>query len=161
MEQNYKKNLCILLARIKTVKHIHINIQYDIHIYNTYTYICMHIQSVKYDTCGRFLLSSPNYPIDPSPPRNVTITGVFQDGVELNWLPPTEPNGVVHFSVVVESRAGQQIRKSCGPRHCNATALQEGVTYSIMVVATTAPPGAPTSSAPLTHKHMHTTAAGE
>ena len=38
-------------------------------------------------------------PTDPSPPRNVTITRVFQDGVELNWLPTTEPNGEVHYVV--------------------------------------------------------------
>ena len=34
-------------------------------------------------------------PTDPSPPRSVTITRVFQDGVELNWLPPTERRGAL------------------------------------------------------------------
>ena len=38
-------------------------------------------------------------PIEPSPPRNATITRVFQGGVELNWLPPTGPNGEVHYIV--------------------------------------------------------------
>ena len=41
----------------------------------------------------------PSYPADPSPPRNVTVTRVFRDGVELNWLPPTEPNGEVHYVI--------------------------------------------------------------
>ena len=113
-------------------------------------------KNIKYDKYGHFLLSSQNYSTDPSPPRNVTITRVFQDGVELNWLPPTEPNGVVRFSVVVLSKTGQRLQKSCGPRHCNVTALQRGVNYSITVVA-----GDHTSSAILTYEHTHITAAGE
>ena len=29
----------------------------------------------------------------------VNITRVFESGVELNWLPPTEPNGEVHYVI--------------------------------------------------------------
>ena len=44
----------------------------------------------------------------PSIPRAVTITRVFQDGVELNWLPPTEPNGEVHYVIYYTPEGGRE-----------------------------------------------------
>ena len=32
---------------------------------------------------------------------NAVITKLFQDGVELNWLPPVEPNGEVHYVIYI------------------------------------------------------------
>ena len=44
----------------------------------------------------------------PTPPRNATIARVFQDGVELNWLPPTEPNGEVHYVIYYTPEGGME-----------------------------------------------------
>ena len=95
--------------------------------------------------------TSPTQLTDPSPPRNVTITRVFQDGVELNWLPPTEPNGAERYSVVVYSAQSGQQNHTCYPRHCNVTALRDGVTYSIAVWVSAA------SRANLTYRHTYAT----
>ena len=38
----------------------------------------------------------------------MNITKVFQDGVELNWLPPTEPNGEVHYVIYYTPEGGTE-----------------------------------------------------
>ena len=78
------------------------------------------------------------YPPDPSLPRYVTITRMFQDGVELNWLPPTEPNGEVHY--VIEYRREDSgnwtsVSTTSDSTHYNLTGLHNGTNYSIRVVA--------------------------
>ena len=77
-------------------------------------------------------------PTDPSPPRNVTITRVFQDGVELNWLPPTEPNGQVHYAVEYkrdERGSWISVNTTSDSTHYNLTGLHSGTSYTIRVVA--------------------------
>ena len=37
--------------------------------------------------------------IGPSPPRDLTRTGVFDNGIELNWIPPSEPNGDIRHYI--------------------------------------------------------------
>ena len=77
-------------------------------------------------------------PTDPSPPRNVTITRVFQDGVELNWLPPTEPNGEVHYVVEYkreDSGNWTSVSTASDSTHYNLTGLHSGTSYTIRVVA--------------------------
>ena len=77
-------------------------------------------------------------PTDPSPPRNVTITRVFQDGVELNWLPPTEPNGEVHYVVEYkreDSGNWTSVSTTSDSSHYNLTGLHSGTSYTIRVVA--------------------------
>ena len=79
---------------------------------------------------------------------------MFQGGVELNWLPPSEPNGEVHFAASFSSETVKQLQTSCGPRHCNVTGLQEGVVYTIDVLAfNRAATSRVTRSAALTYKH--------
>ena len=75
---------------------------------------------------------------DPSPPRSVTITRVFQDGVELNWLPPTEPNGEVHYVVEYkreDSGNWTSVNTTSDSTHYNLTGLHNGTSYTIRVVA--------------------------
>ena len=77
-------------------------------------------------------------PIDPSPPRHVTITRVFQDGVELNWLPPTEPNGEVHYVIEYkreDSGNWTSVNTTSDSTHYNLTGLHSGTSYTIRVVA--------------------------
>ena len=89
-------------------------------------------------------------PTDPSPPRNVTITRVFQDGVELNWLPPTEPNGEVHYVIEYkreDSGNWTSVNTTSDSTHYNLTALHSGDTnYSIRVVAVNSALRPPTTS---------------
>ena len=77
-------------------------------------------------------------PTDPSPPRNATITRVLQDGVELNWLPPTEPNGEVHYVVEYkreDSGSWTSVNTTSDITHYNLTGLDSGTNYTIRVVA--------------------------
>ena len=77
-------------------------------------------------------------PIELSPPRDVTITRVLQDGVELNWLPPTEPNGEVHYAVEYkrdEIGCWTSVNTPSDSTHYNLTGLHNGTSYTIRVVA--------------------------
>ena len=44
----------------------------------------------------------------PTPPRDVTITRVLLYSVELNWLPPTEPNGEVYYVIYYTPEGGTE-----------------------------------------------------
>ena len=77
-------------------------------------------------------------PTDPSPLRSVTITRVFQDGAELNWLPPTEPNGQVHYVVEYkreDSGNWTSVNTTSDSTHYNLTGLHSGTSYTIRVMA--------------------------
>ena len=78
------------------------------------------------------------YLTEPSHARNITITRVFQGGIELNWLPPTEPNGEVHY-VVEYKREGSgnwtSVNTASDSTHYNLTGLHSGTNYTIRVVA--------------------------
>ena len=77
-------------------------------------------------------------PTDPSPPRHVTITRVFQGGVELNWLPPIEPNGEVHYVIEYkreDSGNWTSVNTTSDSTHYNLTELHSGTSYTIKVVA--------------------------
>ena len=87
----------------------------------------------------------------PSPPRNVTITRVFQDGVELNWLPPTEPNGEVHYVVEYkreDSGNWTSVNTASDSSHYNLTGLHSGTSYTIRVVAVNSAGRAPITPTP-------------
>ena len=92
-------------------------------------------------------------PTDPSPPRSVTITRVFQDGVELNWpwLPPTEPNGEVHYVVEYkreDSGNWTSVNTTSDSTHYNLTGLHSDTNYTIRVVAVNAAGRAPITPTP-------------
>ena len=74
----------------------------------------------------------PSYPVDPSPLRNVTIIRVFRDSVELNWLPPTRPNGVVHYVIEYkreDSGSWTLVNTTSDSTHYNLTGLHSGTNY--------------------------------
>ena len=63
---------------------------------------------------------------------------MFQDGVELNWLPPTEPNGEVHYVVEYKREDGgswTSVSTTSDSTHYNLTGLHSGTSYTIRVVA--------------------------
>ena len=75
----------------------------------------------------------------PSPPRHLTITRVFDDGIELYWIPPREPNGdIQHYIVKYTTQNGtqQEIYTTNNINYYNLTGLERGQTYNnIGVVA--------------------------
>ena len=73
---------------------------------------------------------------EPSAPRYPCIIGETRDGIELNWIPPLEPKGDVHY--LIEYNDGNRTvseNTSSESTYFNLTGLQRGVTYNISVVA--------------------------
>ena len=74
---------------------------------------------------------------------------MFQDGVELNWLPPTEPNGEVHYVIEYkreDSGDWTSVNTTSDSTHYNLTGLHSGTNYIIRVVAVNSAGRAPTIS---------------
>ena len=82
--------------------------------------------------------STSFFSIAPSSARSLTITRVFQNGVELNWLPPTEPNGEVHYVMeYVRDNNGSwtSVNTTSDSTHYSLTGLHSGTNYTVRVVA--------------------------
>ena len=62
---------------------------------------------------------------------------MFQDGVELNWLPPSEPNGeVLHYVICYTPEGGTEQNTSTGSNltHYNLTGLERNRVYTNIAV---------------------------
>ena len=73
----------------------------------------------------------------PSPPRKLSITKVFKDGIDLNWLPPTEPNGeVLHYVIYYAPEGVSEQNSSTGSNltHYNLTGLERNSVYTNIAV---------------------------
>ena len=72
----------------------------------------------------------------PSNPKKVINTRVLQDGIELNWLPPTEPNGEVHYVIYYTPEGGteQSIDTGSDLTHYNLTGLERNRVYTNIAV---------------------------
>ena len=73
----------------------------------------------------------------PSPPRHLTITRVFDDGIELNWIPPREPNGDIQHYIIkyfIQDRTQQETNTTNNINYYNLTGLERGQTYNIIRV---------------------------
>ena len=70
--------------------------------------------------------------LEPSAPRYPCILGESSDGIELNWIPPLEPNGDVYYLI---DDGNSTVNTSSGSTYFNLTGLQRGVTYNLTVVA--------------------------
>ena len=82
-------------------------------------------------------MSSLIHPLTvPSPPSGVNITRVFLNSVELNWLPPTEPNGEVHYVIYYTPEGGteQSIDTGSDLTHYNLTRLERNRMYTNIAV---------------------------
>ena len=76
------------------------------------------------------------YIIGPSSPKSLFITREFQNGIELNWLPPTEPNGEVHYVIYYTPEGGteQSINTESNLIHYNLTGLERNRVYTNIAV---------------------------
>ena len=76
------------------------------------------------------------YIIGPSPLRHLSITREFQDGIELNWLPPTKLNGEVHYVIYYTPEGGteQSINTGSNLTHYNLTGLERNRVYTNIAV---------------------------
>ena len=85
------------------------------------------------------MISSATTSTDPSPPRHLTITRVCDDGIELNWIPPREPNGDIHHYIIkytTQDRTQNETNTTNNINYYNLTGLDRGQTYNnIRVVA--------------------------
>ena len=62
---------------------------------------------------------------------------MFDDGIELNWLPPTEPNGeVLHYVIYCTPEGGieQSIDTGSNLTHYNLTGLERNRVYTNITV---------------------------
>ena len=69
-------------------------------------------------------------------PRKMKITKIFQNSIELNWLPPTEPNGEVHYVIYYTPEGGteQSIDTGSDLTHYNLTGLERNIVYTNIAV---------------------------
>jgi len=67
----------------------------------------------------------------------VTITRLFQGGVELSWLPPTDPNGEVYYVIYYTPEGGTEQSLDTGSNltYYNLTGLGRRVYTNISVQA--------------------------
>ena len=74
----------------------------------------------------------------PLAPRKLHITGVHiqERKIELNWLPPTEPNGEVHYVIYYTPEGGTEQSNDTGSNltHYNLTGLERNRLYTNIAV---------------------------
>ena len=72
------------------------------------------------------------FPVAPSLPKMLSITRILESGIELNWLPPTEPNGEVHYVIYYTPEGGteQAIDTGSNLTHYNLTRLEKNRVYT-------------------------------
>ena len=81
----------------------------------------------------------------------------FQDGAELNWLSPTEPNGEVHYVIYYTPEGGteQSIDTGSNLTHYNLTGLERNRVYTNIAVQAINSAGSSTRSAVIA-RYSHT-----
>ena len=93
----------------------------------------------------------------PSPPRYLTITRVFDDGIELNWIPPREPNGAIRFYIIkytTQDGTQQEINTTNNINYYTLTGLERGQTYNNIRVVAVNSAGGGGGSQPIT-RYVH------
>ena len=105
------------------------------------------------EICYHGVISSATTSTAPSPPRHLTITRVFDDGIELNWIPPKEPNGdIQHYIIKYTTQDGthQEINTTNNINYYNLTGLERGQTYNNITVVAVNSAGGGVGSQPIT-----------
>ena len=112
------------------------------------------------EICYHDMISSATTPTAPSPPRHLTITRVCDDGIELNWIPPREPNGDIrHYTIkyFTQDETPQEINTTNNINYYNLTGLKRRQTYHIIrVVAVNSAGGGKSSQFITRYKHNPT-----
>ena len=105
------------------------------------------------ETCYHEEISSATTSTDSSPPRHLIITRVFNDGIELNWIPPREPNGDIrHYIINYTTQDGTQQKNNTANNinYYNLTGLERGQTYNNITVVAVNSAGGGGGSQPIT-----------
>ena len=105
------------------------------------------------EICYHDVISTAATSTAPSPPRHLTITRVFDDGIELNWIPPREPNGdIQHYIIKYTTQDGtqQEVNTTNNTNYYNLTGLEREQTYYIIRVEAVNSAGGGGGSQPLT-----------
>ena len=73
----------------------------------------------------------------PSKPRHLTVTTIFTDGFEINWIPPQQPNGSVTYELNygTNTTVFSTVDTASDDTYYNLTGLQQNTPYYIRVVA--------------------------
>ena len=73
----------------------------------------------------------------PSQPRLLTVTTTVTQGLELNWIPPKQPNGPILYQLNYGTNTTQftTVDTAGDDTYYNLTGLQQNTTYYIRVVA--------------------------
>ena len=76
------------------------------------------------------------FPVAPSYPQMLSITRILKAGIELNWLPPTEPNGEVHYVIYYTPEGGTElsINTRSDLTHYNLTGFERNRVYTNIAV---------------------------
>ena len=99
----------------------------------------------------------------PKPPRCLVTTRELDNGIELNWLPPTEPNGeVLHYVIYYTPENGTERSVDTGSdqTHYNLTGLERNTVYSHIAVQAVNSAGRSDRSAVIAHNN-HTPPVGK
>ena len=105
------------------------------------------------EICYHDVISSAASSTAPSPPRHLTITRVFDDGIELNWIPPREPNGdIQHYTIKYTTQNGtqQEINTINNINYYILIGLERGQTYNNITVVAVNSAGGGGGSQPIT-----------
>ena len=73
---------------------------------------------------------------EPSDPRELSITRILEAEIELNWIPPTEPNGEVHYVIYYtpENYTEHSIDTGSNLTHYNLAGLGRNRVYTNIAV---------------------------
>ena len=66
----------------------------------------------------------------------LSTTRVLEERIELNWLPPTDPNGEVHYVIYYTTGGGTELPIDTGSdlTHYNLTGLERNRVYTNIAV---------------------------
>ena len=75
--------------------------------------------------------------VAPSKPRFLTVTTTFTQGLQLNWIPPKQPNGPILYQLNYGTNTTQftTVHTAGDDTYHNLTGLQQNTAYYIRVVA--------------------------
>ena len=86
---------------------------------------------------GGWQLQCISFIAAPSKPRHLTVTTIFTDGFEINWIPPQQPNGSVLYELNygTNTTVFSTVDTASDDTYYNLTGLQQNTPYYIRVVA--------------------------
>ena len=81
-----------------------------------------------------------SFPPAPTAPRHLTVVGSTSTSVDLNWIPPLHPNGVIHYEIeysTSENFVQNETINNTGSNktHYVLSGLTPGIQYYVRVTA--------------------------